>query len=318
VKAGHRLIPVILFALLQLSCAAGNLTPVRESMPAARAALRPEFRLFYDALQDYGDWTLIEPYGYVFRPSVNFVAWRPYDDGFWAPSDLYGWVWISAEPFGWATYHYGQWFYDRFQGWVWMPGVDWGPAWVDWQQAGDYVGWTPLVSRTTAMGTVPNGAYRYVAVADLGSTNLSTRIHPATDLGDRLTNPAPIENFVRRDGVTFNRGPDIAAVERKAGPLGRARIQDALKSPVAGAPRSEAGGTSSSASTGTEESELVRRAAEAAARAARTLTEQDARPPDVIMVVRPAVVPPASAAAPAHAPKAKRPAARRPPADPPR
>ena len=53
--------------------------------------------------QDDGDWTLIEPYGYVFRPHVNFVAWSPYQYGFWAPSDVYGWVWISAEPFGWAT-----------------------------------------------------------------------------------------------------------------------------------------------------------------------------------------------------------------------
>ena len=40
------------------SCAGGYVsTP---SMPAARAALRPEYRLFYDALIDYGDWVLIE------------------------------------------------------------------------------------------------------------------------------------------------------------------------------------------------------------------------------------------------------------------
>ena len=35
---------------------------------AARAGLRPEYRVFYDALVDYGDWVLIEPYGWVFRP----------------------------------------------------------------------------------------------------------------------------------------------------------------------------------------------------------------------------------------------------------
>ena len=37
---------------------------------------------------DYGDWVLIEPYGYVFRPRVGFDTWHPYWDGFWAPTDV--------------------------------------------------------------------------------------------------------------------------------------------------------------------------------------------------------------------------------------
>ena len=92
-------------------------------MPAARAALRPEYRLFYDSLVDYGDWVLIEPYGFMFRPRVDFATFRPYADGFWAPSDPWGWVWISAEPFGWATYHYGRWGYSRRIGWFWALGI---------------------------------------------------------------------------------------------------------------------------------------------------------------------------------------------------
>jgi len=63
---------VFLMPLLLAGCAGtADLTPARVSMPAARAALRPELRIFYDALQDYGDWILIEPFGYVFRPSLN-------------------------------------------------------------------------------------------------------------------------------------------------------------------------------------------------------------------------------------------------------
>src|SRR5438552_17186605 len=94
----------------QLSCAT---SPPAEGVSgprpqsAARLALAPEYRLFYDALQDYGDWVLIQPYGYVFRPRNNIVGWQPYLDGFWAANDLYGWVWVSAEAFGWATYQYG-------------------------------------------------------------------------------------------------------------------------------------------------------------------------------------------------------------------
>ena len=73
-----RVLALATVALLQLSCAAAGLQSVQPTMPAARAALLPEYRLFYDALVDYGDWVLIEPYGYVFRPNINFVAWSPY------------------------------------------------------------------------------------------------------------------------------------------------------------------------------------------------------------------------------------------------
>ncbi|MEO5618886.1 MAG: DUF6600 domain-containing protein, partial [Candidatus Eisenbacteria bacterium] len=130
-----------------LGCAAGNLTPIASNQPIARQSLVPEFRVFYDALTDYGDWILIEPHGFVFRPRVAWNQWQPFEDGFWAPTDAWGWVWISAEPFGWATYHYGQWFFDRFQGWVWTPGVEWMPGSVAWSIAGDYVGWGPLQGR---------------------------------------------------------------------------------------------------------------------------------------------------------------------------
>src|SRR5262245_61087896 len=109
-------------------CAASGYVADAHPMPVARQALRPEYRLFYDALVDYGDWVLIEPYGYAFRPRVAVDLWDPYSDGFWSPTDIYGWVWMSAEPFGWATYHYGRWFRDDYQGWVWVPGLDWAPA----------------------------------------------------------------------------------------------------------------------------------------------------------------------------------------------
>src|SRR5512138_3799115 len=98
-----RLPRVLLLLLLSVGgCAVSGgpaLTPPPQ--PAARIALRPEYRVFYDALSDYGDWVLIEPWGYVFRPRVDFGVWRPYTNGFWAASDVYGWVWVSSESFGW-------------------------------------------------------------------------------------------------------------------------------------------------------------------------------------------------------------------------
>ena len=130
-----RTVLALAVALTLAGCASTGYQAVSPTMSAAKAGLQPEYRIFYDALEEYGDWNLIEPYGYVFRPRVSFVAWQPYQEGFWVPSDVWGWVWISSEPFGWATYHYGTWMNDRFQGWVWVPGLDWGPAWVSWQMA---------------------------------------------------------------------------------------------------------------------------------------------------------------------------------------
>src|SRR5688500_6768431 len=70
-QARLNLLLALLVACPLAGCAAGGYAPASTSMPAARAALRPEYRLFYDALQDYGDWVLIEPLGFVFRPRVD-------------------------------------------------------------------------------------------------------------------------------------------------------------------------------------------------------------------------------------------------------
>ena len=86
------------------------------STSAARLGLQPQLRPFYDALEQDGDWVLVEPQGWLFRPRVNTVAWRPYQNGHWEPSYSFGWVWESEDPFGWITDHYGFWLYDDFQG----------------------------------------------------------------------------------------------------------------------------------------------------------------------------------------------------------
>ena len=230
--------PVALaLAVVQLSCAASGLTPLPQSMPAARAALRPEYRIFYDTLTDYGDWTLIEPYGFVFRPRVHFATWQPYSDGFWVPTDVYGWVWVSSEPFGWATYHYGQWFLDSFQGWVWMPGLDWAPAWVDWRVTDNYVGWAPLGPN----GTASASSYRFVEPSHARHRDQSQgadRLRPGAWQGrgsPRSGRPVR-ERRGATDGVRFNRGPQH-------------RVGGASRRPAAARPdrRSDSGGAAAGA-----------------------------------------------------------------------
>jgi hypothetical protein len=289
---------LVLAAPLLASCATLGLTPEEDSMPAARSALAPEYRLFYDALQDYGDWTLIEPYGYVFRPYNNVVGWRPYSSGYWAASDSYGWVWISAEPFGWATYHYGTWMYDRFQGWVWIPGTDWAPAWVTWDQSAstDYVGWSPLSPTGTSYSTnlVPGGSYLYVPTAALASTNVASQAQTSEQLGEKLGAVEPIQNVLVRGGVRFNAGPQFDLVERRAGSLPRVRIEDALPAGSlagsAGRARPVSPGLQRPGAAGADTTfDAMRRAAEESARSARELAGHKSGPPAQVQVVRPSV-----------------------------
>jgi uncharacterized protein DUF6600 len=281
-------LPLLALALGLAGCAATGFQTESPTMPAAKAGLPPEYRIFYDALEEYGDWSLIEPLGYVFRPRVSFVAWQPYQEGFWVPSDVWGWVWISSEPFGWATYHYGRWFYDTFEGWVWMPGLDWGPAWVDWRVAGSYAGWAPLGPRGMDLGSVPGGGYSYVPLGSLGSTGLRSQIVKPEEIAPAVATARPVANTATRGGVTFNRGPRFDVVERAAGmPLPRAKLEGV----VPGAKRGASGeaGTGSAAATFDEQVAATRRAAEEATRQARTIAETGSAPSQRLMMVRPAL-----------------------------
>ncbi len=176
----------------------------------ARIGLQPIYRPFFDALKDEGDWTLIEPYGWCFRPRVNFVAWRPYGDGWWEPSDSWGWIWNTHEPFGWITYHYGGWFYDSYQGWVWQPGSVWGPAWVAWVEVGDYVGWAPLgPSQWDGFSQVPGGMFTFADARQLASRDMGQQALYLTRLPETSAPTREIANVGHADGIAFNRGPDF-------------------------------------------------------------------------------------------------------------
>ena len=279
----------LLAALAQLSCASAGLTPEPRSQPAERIGLLPEYRVFYDALQGYGDWVLVNPYGYVFRPDENILLWRPYEDGFWAPSDIYGWTWISAEPFGWATYHYGSWFYDKYYGWLWRPGIDWGPAWVSWQLNGDYAGWSPLLNPNAPNADIPGGPWTYAPIGVLGATALSGHIVHAVDLRGQTTAPKPVINMAERGGVRFNRGPSFELVEKSVGTLPRVTIEPVVSAAAPSTPPAHA-----PAAKGKEKPqppsptpvESTRKAAEESARETRGMVESGEQVPERLRIVR--------------------------------
>ncbi len=303
-----RLLAMSLLALSQLSCAAVGLTPVTHPEPVERMGLAPEYRVFYDALKDQGDWVYVQPYGYVFRPNVNFITWRPYEDGYWAPSEIYGWTWISAEPFGWATYHYGNWLYDRYYGWVWTPGRDWGPAWVSWQVTGDYAGWSPLLTTSDSYEQIRGGPWTFAPLSTLGSTNLASRLAHQADRGAQVSGGTLVRNLAERDGVLYNRGPSFGLVEKAEGSFPRVKIE-AIEPGAAPAGRSVETKPGARPAAGAAEKgmspagiESVRRAAAESARRARALVDRGGPPPSSVQVIQ-TTLPPPSAQAPSAAPK---------------
>jgi Family of unknown function (DUF6600)/FecR protein len=101
-----------------------------------------DVRPYSAAFDSYGDWRYQQQYGYVWYPRVS-VGWRPYHYGRWASLRPYGWTWIAGDPWGWPTHHYGRWGISAGS-WFWIPGRVWGPAWVSWAYATNYVSWCPL------------------------------------------------------------------------------------------------------------------------------------------------------------------------------
>lgn len=302
------IVSLALACILASGCATSGYTPdAAPAMSAVEQALPPQYRFFYDALQGYGDWVLIEPYGYVFRPDVNFVAWRPFTEGFWVPTDIYGWVWVSSEPFGWATYHYGEWGYDRYQGWVWLPGLQWAPAWVDWSEGTNFVGWAPHMPSGIDYNAIPGGAYVFVPTNQLPATTVSASVLSADQLGDDAARVRPVRNEAEIDGVVFNRGPSIERIEGVVGPLQRASITDVIP---AGSriPDGRLRPQGREPQAGPALLDVTKRAAREAARDAKQILDAGASRPMQIQVIRP--IDPATPPAPRGVPGARKPAAR--------
>ncbi len=206
-------------ALMSSSCAVqgemgeAGYAPTPPQTSAARMGLPAPLRPFHDELEQYGDWVLVEPQGWVFRPRVNTVAWRPYQDGHWEPSYAYGWVWESNEPFGWITDHYGFWFHDDFQGWLWQPYGAWAPSWVAWVEVGEFVGWAPLPpSGVPSYDQVPGGLFTYVSARALASASPSTRASFVSDIPDDTNGVRPIDRIASHHGVYWNAGPDPSEI----------------------------------------------------------------------------------------------------------
>jgi hypothetical protein len=75
----------------------------------------------YEDLDEYGTWSYVATYGYVWAPRSVAIGWAPYRYGHWAWIAPWGWTWVDDAPWGFAPFHYGRWA-QVGAGWFWVPG----------------------------------------------------------------------------------------------------------------------------------------------------------------------------------------------------
>ncbi len=97
----------------------------------------------------YGRWVDVGVYGTAWVPLYVDAYWSPYSWGRWCYRPLFGWTWISYEPWGWLPYHYGRWHRHASHGWCWLPGPGfsfnfWAPALVTFYYGPGWISWCPL------------------------------------------------------------------------------------------------------------------------------------------------------------------------------
>jgi hypothetical protein len=221
---------------------AGTMDHLQREIPQTPTAsyLPQDLTMYASTLDQSGSWQYDSPYGYVWYPTVA-PDWRPYYYGYWSPVRSYGWTWIGLDTWAWPTHHYGRWGYARNR-WFWIPGRTWGPAWVSWAAAPDYVSWCPLGfdsrpvfawsigARSTYVGwtVLPrsnfgvNGYYAHRYAID------ARRLPATTPFIAHSTPPLPARGF--HSVITGRQAP---ADSRRAAALPRVVTSPAAQAPAA-------------------------------------------------------------------------------------
>jgi hypothetical protein len=215
--------PRILFrvarAAMLIGIAAGALlsvpqqwNPITSAAAQERLSVRGEFR---GALEPFGAWRHNARFGDVWVPGHRSRAWRPYTAGHWVYSDDYGWYWVEGTQeadWGWIVYHYGRWYRDADYGWFWVPGDEWAPAWVDWRQGDDYVGWAPEPLDDFAVEVDDDpGFWSFVTVSNLVAPSIAAVLLPQPRVFFDRTFMVNRSVIVRDRGPRFAVNPGIPA-----------------------------------------------------------------------------------------------------------
>ncbi len=82
----------------------------------------PAYSYGWSDLNYFGNFYNYPGYGYLWRPYGVDPFWDPFADGAWMMYPGYGWMFVSAYPWGWTPYRYGSWLFVPGFGWAWQPG----------------------------------------------------------------------------------------------------------------------------------------------------------------------------------------------------
>jgi hypothetical protein len=217
---------ILFLSLILLGVAAGagfaatSLSAGIHIGPSGSASVDVGF--FYDDLAGYGNWVQQPSYGWAWRPRAVASSWRPYRAGHWVSTDE-GWTWISDEPYGWATYHYGRWYDDPSYGWEWIPGNQWAPAWVAWQEGGNYVGWAPLPpavefrSGVDLSVSLAPDAYVFVPERQFLAPQLSSYFVPRAECARIFPTTRNITHYNVVNNRVFNQGVPVDRMQKVVG-----------------------------------------------------------------------------------------------------
>jgi hypothetical protein len=92
---------------------------------SAYSGYSPYYSYGVSDLQYYGSYFNAPGYGWMWRPRHVWAGWNPFLDGAWAWYPGFGYMWVSAYPWGWIPYRYGSWYFVPTYGWCWRPGTTW-------------------------------------------------------------------------------------------------------------------------------------------------------------------------------------------------
>ncbi|HEY6764168.1 MAG TPA: FecR family protein [Candidatus Sulfotelmatobacter sp.] len=109
----------------------------------------------------YGSYTSVPGYGMMWQPFFTGAGWDPFMDGAWSWYPGYGYMFVSAYPWGWMPYRYGNWAMIHGYGWMWQPG-----NWNSWSGVPRYSGVSASALHSLI---VPTGTVKTVIVGRGGA-----------------------------------------------------------------------------------------------------------------------------------------------------
>ena len=170
----------------------------------------------------YGAYTMVPGYGMMWQPYFTGIGWDPFMDGAWAWYPGFGYMFVSAYPWGWMPYMYGNWMFVPGFGWMWQPGY-----WNTWNMVPRYTGTPP--TRFTAP-VAPKGTVSTVVLGRGGpaqTSALPSRVVVNSGSGGigiargSLSNLAHLNTQVAKAGtVSVRPAPQFSAGPGRSGGFG--------------------------------------------------------------------------------------------------